>query len=80
MREAYLELSEGDALALGQAYDFSDVIFTLTHVPPCVVVPPRHLGDRIGDGKLLLVLAHPQDLDNTTIYIMPLSPFTFCTL
>ena len=79
-REAHLELSEGDALALGQAYDFSDVIFTLTHVPPCVVVPPRHLGDRIGDGKLLLILAHPQDLENPAMHIMLLSPFTFCTL
>ena len=77
-REAHLELSEGDALALGQTIDFSDVI--LTHVPPCVVVPPRHLGDRIGDGKLLLILAHPQDLENTAMHIMLLSPFTFCTL
>ena len=80
MREAYLELSEGDALGLGQTSDFSDVIFIPTHVPPCVVVPPRHLGDRIGDGKLLLILAHPQDLENTAMHIMLLSPFTFCTL
>ena len=50
-REAHLELSEGDALALGQTSDFSDVIFETTLSLPMFLLVWLYLRDILETGS-----------------------------